>query len=447
MPANIVKKRIVLLGCGYTSVWCYKFIEKHAGSLLDKGEAEIVLLSDTDYHSFHGFIGEFLNGSLSLDFQSTPYQEAMSKANYIQGRVVGINQITNEVAYQMPGISSVYKLSYDELVVGIGSYDNEETVAGIAQWGLGVKKAGALQQCRERILYSLEMASLVKTEAERNKYLTFTVIGGGFAAVELSANLQEYLEKLKEHFTVLKEWGYKLYLISPSEDLIPQVDRSYRMMKRYTKNVINKLGITVLANQRLAEVTEDKIILQSGTQIPTIVPICALGQKVLAIKSEVPFELAPDGRIVADEQLRAKGFSNIWVGGDIAHVQRPYFTGVCRKDALWAVKHGSRIGKNIARKLKGKQPGKFAYPGLGQTAAFGKNKAILEMYGIQFIGILAWISRIGFFLYFMPSRKKALAAFFGLFRKRELFPAGKAEAILKNQKPATSGSTCEINFH
>lgn len=426
-----MKKRIVLLGCGYTSVWCYKFIEKYAGSFLDKDEAEIVLLSDTNYHSFHGFFGEFLSGSLSLDFHKIPYHEVMSKAQYIEGKVVGIKQTTNEVLYKMSGISSVYKLSYDELVVAIGSYNHEETVVGIAQWGLDFNNAGAVEQCRERILFSLEMASIVKTEAERNKYLTFTVAGGGIAAVEISANLQEYLEKLKEHYPVLKSCGYKIYLISPSEDLILHTESSIRLIERYIKNVINKLSIIVLTNQKLAEITESQIILQDGTMIPTIVPICALEQNVMAIKSELPFEFALDGRIVADEQLRAKGFSNVWVGGNVAYVQRPFFTGVCPKDALWAVKHGSRIGKNIARKLKGKQAGKFSYPGLGQTAAFGNKKAILEMYGVQFVGILAWISRIGFFLYFMPTRKKALATFFGLFRKRELFPSNKKEAILK----------------
>ncbi len=195
-------------------------------------------------------------------------------------------------------------------------------------------------------------------------------------------------------------------------------------MRRYSKRVIEKAGIKVLSNVRLQEIKEDGLVLDNGQLIATVVPICAIGQKVLPLKSEIPFALSSEGTIIADAQLRAEGFDNVWVGGDVAHVKRPYFEGDCRKDALWAIKQGSRIGKNIARKLKGKQPGKFAYPGLGQTAAFGGTKAIMELYGLQFIGPLAWLSRIGFFLYFMPTRKKAMKAFVNLFIERELFPKG-----------------------
>lgn len=384
----------------------------------------MVLLSDTDYHAFHGFTGEFLSGFLSLDFHKTPYQEIMEGVRFIKGRVVQVNQLTQEIIYETQDSTEFYTLAYDELVMGIGSSDKEDTVKGMAQFALGVKKIGALEQCRERILYSLQMAEKASTREERSKYLTFTVVGGGFAAAEICGNLQEYLEKLAAHFPVLKEFGYSLYLIHSGEEFMPQVKKSYGIMRRYSKRMMKKCGVKVLPNARLSEIKEDCIVLADGQVIYTVVPICAIGQKVLPLKSEIPFELSVEGTLVADAQLRAKGFDNIWVGGDIAQVKRPYFKGECRKDALWAIKQGSRIGKNIARKLKGKQPGKFAYPGLGQTAAFGETKAIMELYGLQFIGPLAWVSRICFFLYFMPTRKKALKALLNLFKERELFPKG-----------------------
>lgn len=434
MPANQVKKRVLLLGCGYTSVWAYKYLQKHAGGLLASGEVEVVLLSDTDYHSFHGFTGEFLNGFLPLTLRHTPYQEIMPYARLIQARAVGVDSNAKTVQYQLLNSPEVQELAYDELVIGVGSADQQLSVKGLAEWGLGVKKVGGLEACREKIIHSLTQASKAGSEAEIEKYLTFAVVGGGFAAVEVCGNLQEYLESLKAHFPVLEKRGYTLHLIHAGEELLPQVNSTYGLMRRYTKNVLLKAGVSLLPNSRLAKIDENGLYLQDGRFIATVVPICALGQKVVPVDSVVPFERAADGSIVADECLRAKGFENIWVGGDIAHVSRPYFDGVCRKDALWAIKQGSRIGKNIARSLKNKKPGKFAYPGLGQTASFGKNKAILELYGIQLIGWLAWINRIGFFLYFMPSRKKAVTTFFALFKKRELLPAAacRQETLVKN---------------
>ncbi len=195
-----MSKRIVLLGCGYTSVWCYKFLRKNAGSLIRKGAVEIVLLSDTDYHAFHGFTGEFLSGFLSLDFHKTFYQEVMENARFIRGRVVQINQQSQEIIYEVADGAGFDSLAYDELVVGIGSTDKEDTVKGMGTYSLGVKKIGALEECREKVLHSLQMATQAESREERKKYLTFAVVGGGFAAAEICGNLQEYLEKLSPHF-------------------------------------------------------------------------------------------------------------------------------------------------------------------------------------------------------------------------------------------------------
>ncbi len=401
--------KVVLIGCGYVSVWTYKFLARYANKLLKSGEIEVTVVSESDHHAFHGFTGEFLNGFLPLAFRETPFNEIFKHANLLKGRVVAINQLENTVEYLPENEISPHVLAYDHLVIGAGSTDNPDSIHGLKEYGLGIKKRNGLLECRQKIMQSLALASKATTAEEREKYLTFCVIGGGFAAIEICGNLVELLNVLKSQYPVLEQFGYSVNLVYATPEILPQLGKSFNLSRRYTRKSLEALNITMIPNTRVAAIGEDFIKLNNNDKIPTIVPICAVGQSAIKFNTEVPFTYQ-NNRIFVDKKLRAAGFSNIWTGGDAASVKRPFRKIACRHDALWAIKHGSRIGKNIARTAKGKKPGNFVYPGLGQTASFYKHKAILEIYGLQFTGIIAWFMRIGFFLYFMPSRKFAFRA-------------------------------------
>ena len=45
--------------------------------------------------------------------------------------------------------------------------------------------------------------------------------------------------------------------------------------------------------------------------------------------------------------------------------------GLNRRDALWAIKAGDHVGRNVARALTGRPGRPFRYLGLGQAASFG----------------------------------------------------------------------------
>lgn len=410
--------KIVLIGCGYVSVWTYKFIAQYAGKKLRNGEIEIVVVSDSDFHAFHGFTGEFLNGFLPLEFRSTPFKEIFKYATLLQGRVIGINQRCNSIEYISQNGNCTEQLSYDHLVIGSGSADDMKSIPGIKEYGLSVKKNGGILECQQRIMQSLQRASQATTDEERAKYLTFCVIGGGFAGVEVCGNMIELLDILKEQYPVLNQYGYKVHLIYSGHEILPQLGEKFNRSRKYAEKALSNLNVIMTPNTRVTEIGEDYIRKENGEIIHTTTTICTAGQSAIKFNTQVPFNMV-NNRISVDPQLRAEGFANIWTGGDAAIVKRPFRNADCRHDALWAIKHGTRIGKNIACIAKGKKPGKFIYPGLGQTASFYKHKAILEIYGLQITGILAWYIRIGFFLYFMPSRKFALRTLIYLFRSQK----------------------------
>lgn len=112
------------------------------------------------------------------------------------------------------------------------------------------------------------------------------------------------------------------------------------------------------------------------------------------------------GRLITTPELLVA--PDVWSGGDAARVLHPRSGEPVTANALWAMKAGDRIGRNVARTLRGR-PGKpFRYLGLGQAASFGVGHAIADLYGLPITGWAAWLMRVGFFMRFMPSRSRAL---------------------------------------
>jgi NADH dehydrogenase len=85
-------------------------------------------------------------------------------------------------------------------------------------------------------------------------------------------------------------------------------------------------------------------------------------------------------------------------------------------NALWAIKAGDQVGRNVAHALRGRPTRPFRYLGLGQAAAFGTGRGIADLYGLPITGWAAWLMRLGFFLRFMPSRSRAVRIPFALVR-------------------------------
>ncbi|WP_159038592.1 NAD(P)/FAD-dependent oxidoreductase [Brumimicrobium mesophilum] len=403
------KKKIVFIGCGYVSVWAFKSLYSKFKSQIKNGEVEITLLSKSAGHDFHGFTGEFINGFLPLKFRSTPHENLFRHSKYIQGKLLKINPENQIISYCNEENGEIGTLDYDHVIVGAGSYDHFQSIHGANEYGLSVKKANGISQLRKKLIQNLIKAELSGDPKEINHLLSFTVVGAGLAGVEVSGNLVETLNDLKEEFPILKHEGFKVNLVYSSDEILPQLEKK-KVLRNYSIKTLRKLGVNLYSNSRVQSINDYSVEFSNGENLPTSFVVFTTGQTNDAFIDNVKSEAKYNNRITVKSTLQSEAYENVWSGGDAAIVKRPYFEKTCNHDALWAIKHGSRIGKNISRTLKGKEPGSFKYPGLGQTAAFYKNKAILEIYSIPITGRLAFMVRIGFFLYFMPSRKNAFKA-------------------------------------
>jgi NADH:ubiquinone reductase (H+-translocating) len=86
-------------------------------------------------------------------------------------------------------------LSYDHLLLALGSETSFFNLPGVEESALTMKSLGDAVVLRNMALAMLEMASLVEDPVIRRTMLSFVVAGGGFAGVETVGALNDFVRE------------------------------------------------------------------------------------------------------------------------------------------------------------------------------------------------------------------------------------------------------------
>jgi NADH dehydrogenase len=92
-------QRVVFVGGGYATLHPYRVLARRRRRELRRGLLEIVVLSADDHHSFHGFTGEVLAGTLPLEVTRASLRDPMPRAAVIPAVVTGGGRERRVVTY------------------------------------------------------------------------------------------------------------------------------------------------------------------------------------------------------------------------------------------------------------------------------------------------------------------------------------------------------------
>ncbi|GAA1975900.1 NAD(P)/FAD-dependent oxidoreductase [Microbacterium pumilum] len=400
--------RIVLLGGGYVTLHAYANIVRRSGREVRHGDVEIVVISADRAHRFHGFTGELITGVVDRDRLATPLDEAMPLARIILGRAVDIDPEGRRVSYRAGDDAAVETLDYDHLVVGTGAREPIAEVTGLRRHGFTLRGPDEVGALADR-LASAPGSPVV-------------VIGGGVAGVELAA--------------AIAGRGHPVSLVHSAPRILGEWDDQPRLVAR-AETELTDLGVTVLADRRVVEVTSATARLSDGAVLECATIVAATGQRPVRIPGLDRWR-DDRGRLRTHPTLSVT--AGVWAAGDAAHVRHPVTRRAVPANALWAVKGGDHIGRAIARELRGRRAARFGFRGLGRAAAFGFGEGIAELYGIPLTGATAWVLRLVFFLRFMPSRRRAAGVVADVARFVLAPPAERSASSLGSRSGSWLGS-------
>src|SRR3989338_3354479 len=174
-------KRIVILGAGFGGVYT-------ALNLLKKirydDPVEVILISKTNYFLFAPMLHEVATGGLNRSNIVEPIRTMLERGDTFTRATVESIDFTRQVVE-----TGVGDLSYDVLVLALGSVTNFYDVPGAAEYSLTLKTLEDASRIHNRVLQAMECAARTEDTKECQRLLRWAIVGGGPTGVELAGEL------------------------------------------------------------------------------------------------------------------------------------------------------------------------------------------------------------------------------------------------------------------
>jgi len=379
MTNQVNRPKIVIIGGGFGGL--------AAARALKNALVDITLVDRTNHHVFQPLLYQVATGGLSPTEISAPIRTILKdqkNVNVIMADVVSIEREQKLVTF-----THGLPLQYDYLVVATGGRHH---YFGHPEWEAlapGLKTLEDASRARERFLGAFEAAEKAESEAERQEWLTFVVVGGGPTGCELAGVLPEVARKaLAGEYRRFKPSDTRIILIENSAHVLDSFPDDLRVCATAD---LKHLGVDVIPLRKAADIQPDHVMLDDGTRIPCRTVFWAAGNKAGPISATLGTEQDRTGRVIVTPFLHLPDDKSVFVIGDAAHV-RCHVDGTVPGVAPAARQMGEHAGRNILRLLDGDpQLKEFSYIDKGSMAVLGRNKAIVAAGRLHFHGVVAWL--------------------------------------------------------
>ena len=374
------KPKVVILGAGFGGLTAARAAAKFA---------QVTLIDRHNFQTFLPLLYQVSTAGLAADHVAYPIRGALRKTNveFRMGVPKQINASSNELI-----LDSGDCISYDHLVIAMGSTTADFGIPGVTKFAFGMKTVGEALAIRSRVMRAYE-SMCNPGSAEK---FEIAIVGGGPTGVEMAGAFAELIRgPLKSDFASAAQ-RIHVSIIEGGPRLVPSFSAS---LSARTQRDLEKLGVTVRTATAVKEVNENSIQTSAGEFIPANITIWAAGVKGVNEMEELNLPVLK-GRIQVEETLQVTGYENIWAIGDIA--------GAVGSDgnmlpmvAPVAMQQGRFFAKQVKARTAGLSLKAFKYTDKGSMATIGRHKAIVEVKGIRIAGPIAWLAWLWLHLFYI----------------------------------------------
>ena len=401
------RRRVVILGGGFGGVSAARRFEQ---LLPWTPWLDVTLVSQRNHLLFTPMLAEVAAGSVEAGNVGVPLRAACPRTRFRRAEVLGVDP-DRRVVHLRRG-DALETLPYDHLVLALGAVPNFRDLPGVAANALTLATLEDARRLRDHVLGRLEQADHEPDPAERRRWLTFVVAGGGFAGTEAVASLFDLVHSVLRYFPHVRAGEPRFLLVHSRERILPELgDRlaGYASGKLVARGIELRLGVTV------AGADADGVRLSDGEWVAARTLIWAAGTRpspvslVTGPQGSVRQAVPGGGAVPVDRTLRVRGTGDIWAVGDCARVPDLSRRGTtCPPTAQHAVRQGRAVADNVIAAMTGAAPEPFRSRGLGFLVPLGRQSAAAELRGLRFSGLPAWLLWRGVYLWKLPGPQKRL---------------------------------------
>jgi len=394
--------RILILGGGFAGTT----VALHLERLLRRDPlAEITLIDRENFFTFTPLLPEVPSGSIEPKHIVFPLRALLKRTAVRQAEVKTIDLDRRVVVAEHCSACGRDTLSFDHLVLAMGSVPNFAGVPGVSRHALSIKSLADATALHAHVIDKLEHADLQPDPATRRQLLTFVIAGGGFAGVETIAELNDFLRGAGRFYPSIAPDEIRLVLIHSGPRILPEVSES---LSTYALDKLRRRGVEVLLNTRVRRCTAYAIQLSSGGEILTQTFVWAAGTAPSPLLDQLDIPRVKGGRVEVEATLAVRGRPCLWAIGDSAAVPDLVTGGLCPPTAQFAVRQARLLAENIGATLRQQEPRPFRFKGLGLLAGLGRRSAVAEILGMRFSGFFAWWLWRSIYLMKLPGFERKL---------------------------------------
>ncbi|BDI23589.1 NAD(P)/FAD-dependent oxidoreductase [Herbiconiux sp. L3-i23] len=399
--------KILIVGGGYAGFYTAWKLEKQ----LNKGEAEVVVVDPLPYMTYQPFLPEVVAGNVDPRHAIVPLRSHLKTTTVVTAKVTKIDH-ANKTATITPEVGEPWEMAYDIIVVTAGAVSRTFPIPGVADNAIGLKAIEEATAIRDKIITNFDKAANLPAGPERERLLTFVVVGGGFAGIEVFAEMRSLASNLVKKYPQLTFDDTHFHLIEAMGRIMPEV--SLKTSHWVLKNLAER-GAEVHLDTQLKSAVDGVIELSTGESFESDVIVWTAGVMATPMLKNTDLPLEERGRLRVRADLRVEGDDGIvadaWGAGDVSAV--PDLTGggvggFTVPNAQHAVRQGKRLAKNLVATLRGELPKDYIHKGLGAVAGLGPGYGAFQSGKIGITGWVAWLMHRGYHGLAMPTWERKI---------------------------------------
>jgi NADH dehydrogenase len=387
--------RVVIVGGGFAGLF--------AARALRRAPVRIVLIDRAEHHLFQPLLYQCATGILSEGKIAAPLRDLLKhyrNAECVLAEVTGIDAGRRRVLAQRP-LGGQLEYPYDHLILAAGvrqSYFGHDEYARFAP---GMKTIADALEIRRRVFGAFEMAETADDPAERQRWLTFALVGAGPTGVELAGQIREVATR-----TLRREYRR----ITPADARVLLFDGGSCPLASFGPKLsalaardLGKLGVELHMGSMVTGLDAEGLQVrgpggeQARHAAGTVLWTAGVAAPPLADVVARATGAEPDrcGRLVVGKDLALPGHPEILVTGDLMSLDS--LPGV----AEVAMQAGLHAGRQVSRSAAGHPAATaFRYRDLGSAAYISRGRAVVSAGPLHVGGLVGWwawlVIHIGF---------------------------------------------------
>jgi NADH dehydrogenase len=378
------RHQVVIVGGGFGGV--------RAAKALSRRPIDITLIDRHNHHLFQPLLYQVATGVLSPG-QIAPVLRSMFRrepnVRVLQAEVDGFDlerRIVHGVA------EHEVEVPYDTLIVAAGA---THCYFGREEWGAhapGMKTLDDAHRLRSRILGAFELAEQAGSQADREAWLTFVIVGAGPTGVELAGQVGILAHRiLPGEFRTIDTTSAKIVLLDAAPTILGPFPPA---LQRRAGRDLQALGVNVETSVQATHIDADGIDVvdaaDESRRIRSKTVMWAAGVKasplagMLAEAAGAQTDRA--GRLLVADDCTVPGRPEVFAIGDMASLRG--VPGVAQP----AIQQGRYVAEVVATRLAGKPaPRPFCYKDKGAMAIVGRTHAVAQIGRVRVAGLPAFL--------------------------------------------------------